>query len=226
MEPRLNTKKRHRFDFTLSVEVCAHAIFRMEQRLTMEPEALLRIINEGRAICLTNPFSNAQNRGRYLFYSAPDSNFFVAVIAISETSKTGLIITILTREQHERDIGKSLEIGSQKRAAQSVLAPKEYADWVAKHFPPPKNAVNQTGKFKNVRLSVEYWDENGRRLVFISNPPISADELRSAPIRHLLVNDVFASWLLERLTAKAVPMDKIISVHLITGVGDQLELSL
>ncbi|MEN3374440.1 hypothetical protein [Dechloromonas sp. ZS-1] len=225
MEPDLSAGRKHSYDFTLSVEPSKHAVCRIGDRLSMDPKDVLQLINEGRAVRLSNPFTNGQNRGRYLFYSAPDKDFFVAIIAVSEISHTGFLITILTREQHEKDTGNLLESGYQKRAVQSALTNKEYAVWVADHFPPPENAVNKAGKYKNIRLNVEYWDENnGRKLVFISNPPISADELRSTPIRKLLDNGVFAQWLLERLNKKAVPIDRIISFNMITGVNETTEL--
>jgi len=193
----------------------------------MDSEDVLDLINNGRSICISNPFSNSQNRGRYLFYSGLENDFFVAVIAVSDISKKAILITILTREQHEQDIGKNLDRMSQKRAAKSVLTQKEYAEWVARSFPPVESSVNQSGKFKNIRLNIEYWDENaGRKLVIFSSPPISADALRSVPVRELLDNDVFAFWLLERLNRKAVPLDRIITFHLVCGIDNITELAI
>lgn len=191
----------------------------------MEPEAVLHLINEGRSVCLSNPFANFQNRGRYLFYSVLDNDFFIAVIAVSDISRKGLLVTILTREQHERDIGRELERSHRKRAVKSVLPSKEFTNWLAGNLPPVEDSVNQAGKYKNIRLNIEYWDEiDGRKALFISTPPISAEALRSAPVRKLLDNDVFASWLLERLNKKAIPMDKIIAFHLFSGIDEKTEL--
>lgn len=225
MKQDLSACSRHPYDFVLDVDACVHALGRIGDRLTMSGEAVLRLINDGRTVCLSSPFKNFQNRGRFLFYSPLDSDFFVAVIAISDVSRKGLLVTVLTREQYEQDVGGELNVGTMKRAARMALIPKEYRAWILKTCPPDELAVSVSGKFKNIRLNVEYWDEeSGRESIFLSNLPVGADVLMSAPIRELLEIEDFSSWLLERLKRKGIPLDRIISFYLIKGAGERIEL--
>lgn len=217
--------ERHPLSFTLRVTLSPHAAERITDRLSLSMEEVMAMINQGRTICLTNLFLNYSRRGKFIFYSAADNDFFIAIIGFSEVSDTGILITVLTREQYENDTGEKISFGYRSRAVASAVGRDEYNEWRTRDALSDLGAKNCNGNYKNIRLKIDYLDNDmNAATVILRSPPIGIDLFLSKPMRELLEIDTFSDWLLTRIRRKAIPADKIVTMHLLIGVGDIVEL--
>lgn len=104
-----------------------HARERVGQRTALVEDELLSMLQSGRSIQLNLSKDHHEGRVYQLFFSPRDNSFFVAVTFPERRTDnpTGVVITILTAEQHEADRGP-LSPSYLLRAAEIALGADGY----------------------------------------------------------------------------------------------------
>ncbi|WP_321935315.1 hypothetical protein [Paraburkholderia sp. J8-2] len=112
------------------VEVSAHAVGRTFRRSFLDPDRVCVMIENGGAIVLPWTMqAEGGERSYHLIYDPQLGDFVVAVVARNMRDLSGLrIVTMLTREQVEQDMGP-LPVRHLRMAASRALDTEAFLEW-------------------------------------------------------------------------------------------------
>lgn len=111
-----------------------HAHQRVLERTAIHPSHMQELIMNKRAVLL--PWRDG-NRSYHLVYDVQNEEFAVGVVAIDRgrgDTPSATVVTVLTREQFENDVGKAIEVRARRTAASRVLDPVAFRKWEASEF--------------------------------------------------------------------------------------------
>lgn len=217
--------RRCRYDFFLNLRASNHANERISQRLSLGQAEVVNLLNDGRAIVLNNLFSREDQRGYYLFYSKTDKDFFVAVVAVNKPEIGGEVVTVLTRQQFEADLGHEIPVDARKRAAQSNMDARSYEEWRRNLASIPGADPAADRARARIRIRLDYWDEAlAKKSLMLGRIPnelgIHVDhELNKIPLQ-----TGFLGWLNEKIKTKGVSECRIADVVAIRGENEYASL--
>lgn len=107
-------------------ELSGHARLRLGERTSMGEQALLDALSRGKAIPMNLAEGHFEGCVYELFFSQPDSQFFVAVTKPQQERRGGIVVTILMAAQHEADRGP-IPPAFLVMAARRALSDEEFA---------------------------------------------------------------------------------------------------
>lgn len=186
----------------MKFDLTTHAMDRIKEKVRTDitPDALLDILNSGRAILIGNPLTRANQRAAYLFFSHVDQQFLAAIVGVPDENRPGIVITLLSQDQLENDLGP-LNMALYCRAAKMIMADAEYAAWFQ---------ANYGEKPKGLQLAIRHAIAGGGyKTSFIRYPHNDIDDLLGAGFLSLNTNLEFISWLNERLQKKGIDLSVV-----------------
>lgn len=174
-----------------------HALKRISQRTSLDIFKISEILDYGGALDIgTEPVFD---RKHWLFYSKRDDNFFIAV----QDSLTGLIITVLPLEYHERLAWRVLASDLEK--AKIKISNYRVSDAVI-----PKNLAP-----KVIILKARYCSSEGYAKNVVLNK-IEAENYKG-DILKLVSESSFYSEIIKYCRQKGVDSSKIIHIEITHG---------
>ncbi len=182
----------------LQFELSAHARQRIAERTGLAPDAVLELLNTGRALALNDAQRHFQGRGYQLFVSATDQRAFVAIVRASwVTGRAGTMISVLTQVQYERDRGP-LAAEVLLRAARMVLSARSYRAYRA--------AMQAPWRRRALKVVLQGWDADLRPArVVVGTPRVPAAFIATHGIERLHCHPGFWGWLAQRTAVAGLP---------------------
>lgn len=197
------------------VAVSVHAFGRTMQRTSFDHELVRAMVEHGKAIVLpwTMP-AEVGERTYHLIYDRTRADFVVAVVARDVRDRSSLcIVTILTREQVERDIG-ALPVRHLRMAASRALGPDEFRRWE------DSNADARTRQPHYIVQSF-YRRDDGAAPSRARPPHMS---FHGAPVCREFVNEHglsqvaghpgFWEWYAGKAAAAGLPVDRVVALRI------------
>lgn len=214
-------ERKHGFNRSmyLSFGMSDHAIERLSQRSKLSSEELLAMLNSGRTISLGSFMRSHEGRARHLLYSAKDKAFFVAITAPSTTiGVSGTVVTLLTREQYENDMGR-IELSYLLRSAHVALDANDYVVLKKELVAHESHGRPYALRRPKILVSVHYFDAERRERVWRARSP-------NVPLAHLAEHGLLAihrhpafwAWLAQRTDGRIDPGVSIDRIEV--GAGD------
>lgn len=196
----------------LQFELSAHARQRIVERIGLAPDAVLELLNAGRALPLNDAQRHSQGRGYQLFVSPSDRQAFVAIVRASwVTGHAGTVISVLTQMQYERDRGP-LAAEVLLRAARLVLSERSYGEYQA--------AIPRPWRRRALKVVLQGWDADLRPArVVVGTPRVPAAFIAAHGLERLHCHPGFWGWLAQRAAVAGLSADLKVE-RLLVELGD------
>jgi hypothetical protein len=216
MEHARQAQKPGKYHFTLKFIASDHGEARIVERSKLSTKEVEGIINSGRALLLGKIGKN-NGRSKYLFWSPADDTFKIAVVGVGDgTNKSHCIMTLLTLEQHENDIGDKVSFPLLNRAAAMNMSEDVHQRWLANNY------TGQEGCKRHLKVRVVFLDPVTEKevLTILSCVPehvASAASIAESGVKSLSSNNDFLRWVAKKIASKtAIDLVKSIEISVST----------